>query len=216
MAKQAKAKDRKKPIVKIVAAVVLVALAVALNVGTSMFSSLLDHYLGGRPSETIVAEGSENWDTSYYEAEYRGRTQANRAAQEVVAEVKGEGAVLLKNDNDALPLDTSKTVSLLGRYAVDPVYGGAGSGTVDPNDCVTLYQGLQNAGFTINDTAYGWVSDNYANYAKADITMDSPSTASYYIGEIPWSDYSTDAQDSIAGTTGIVVIGRGGGEGGDL
>lgn len=216
MAKQAKAKDRKKPIVKIVAAVVLVALAVALNVGTSMFSSLLDHYLGGRPSETIVAEGSENWDTSYYEAEYRGRTQANRAAQEVVAEVEGEGAVLLKNDNDALPLDTSKTVSLLGRYAADPVYGGAGSGTVDPNDCVTLYQGLQNAGFTINDTAYDWISDNHANYAKADITMDSPSTASYYIGEVPWSDYSTDAQDSIAGTTGIVVIGRGGGEGGDL
>ncbi len=216
MAKQAKVKGRKRPVAKIVFAVALVALAIALNVGTSMFSSLLDHYLGGRPSQTVVAEGSENWDANYYDAKYRGRNQANRAAQDVVAEVEGEGAVLLKNDNNALPLDTSKTVSLLGRYAADAVYGGAGSGTVDPSDCVTLCQGLQNAGFTINDTAYGWISQNYPNYAKADITMDSPSTASYYIGEIPWSDYPADVQYSVTGTTGVIVIGRGGGEGGDL
>lgn len=216
MAKQAGAKGKKKPVVKIILAAVLLVLAFVLNVGTNMFSSLLDHYLGGRPSEVIVAEGSENWDANYYEAKYRGRNQANRAAQELVAEVEGEGIVLLKNDNNALPLDTSKTVSLLGRYAADAVYGGAGSGTVDPNDCVTLYQGLQNAGFTINDSVYSWISENAANYPKANITMDSPSTATYYIGEIPWGDYPSDVQSSLAGTTGVVVIGRGGGEGGDL
>ena len=46
--------------------------------------------------------------------------------------------------------------------------------------------------------------------------MDNPNTATYYIGEIPWADYSSEAQGSIAGTTALVVIGRGGGEGGDL
>ena len=68
----------------------------------------------------------------------------------------------------------------------------------------------------VNDTAYNWIAENYSNYPKANITMDNPATASYYIGEIPWSAYSSDAQGSIAGTTALVVIGRGGGEGGDL
>ena len=211
-----KGPTRRGSIAKIVVAVVMAALVVALNVGTNMFRSLLDHYLGGRPATVEVAKGSEKWDTSYYAKKYRGRNQANRAAQEVVSEVEGEGAVLLKNDNDALPLDKGTTVSLLGRYAADPVYGGAGSGTVDANDCVTLYQGLANAGFKINDTAYNWIAKNYKNYPKADITMDSPSTATYYIGEIPWSDYSQAAKDSIKGTTAVIVLGRGGGEGGDL
>lgn len=36
--------------------------------------------------------------------------------------------------------------------------------------------------------------------------MDDPSTATYYIGEIPFSAYSGEAQASIAGTTALVVI----------
>lgn len=193
-----------------------VVLAVALNVGTSMFSSLLDHYLGGRPVSVETVEGSEDWDTAYYESEYRGRTQAKQAAMDTVAEVESEGIVLLKNDDQTLPLDSGTSVSLLGRYSADPVYGGAGSGTVDPADCTDLYAGLTGAGLSVNDTTYDWIKQNYPNYAKADITMDDPGTASYYIGEIPWSDYSPEARAAIGGTTGIVVIGRGGGEGGDL
>jgi beta-glucosidase len=195
---------------------VCVVLAVVLNVGTSMMSSLLDHYLGGRPYTVETVEGSDSWDTEYYTSDYRGRTQATSDAKDLTAEVEGEGIVMLKNDGDALPIDSGTTVSLLGRYAADPIYGGAGSGTVDPDDCTDLYAGLTEAGLTVNDTAYDWIKQNYSNYAKADITMDDPSTASYYIGEIPWSDYSSEAQDSIKGTTAVVVIGRGGGEGGDL
>lgn len=79
-----------------------------------------------------------------------------------------------------------------------------------------MHDGIAAAGLNINETAFGWINDNYSNYPKADITMDDPSTATYYIGEIPFSAYSGEAQASIAGTTALVVIGRGGGEGGDL
>ena len=128
---------------------------------------------------------------------------------------RGRGIVLLKNDG-ALPLASGSEVSLIGRYAADPVYGGAGSGTVDPNDCVTLHDGIAAAGLVVNDTAFNWIAENYASYPKANITMDNPNTATYYIGEIPWGNYSEEARASIAGTTALVVIGRGGGEGGDL
>lgn len=193
----------------------LLGAAAAVNVAASKFSSLLDHYLGGRPYTLEVAEGSEDWDSNYYDAQYRRRTEARAVADELVAEIEGEGAVLLKNDG-TLPLPKGTKVSLLGRYAADPVYGGAGSGTVDPNECTDLYTGISDAGLAVNDAAYNWIKENYSNYPKANITMDSPETATYYIGEIPWADYSSDAQSSIVGTTGIVVVGRGGGEGGDL
>ena len=194
----------------------LVGVTVAANVGTNMFKSAIDHYIGGGETTITNAPGSEDWDTAYYDQQYRGRGRATEEAKNIVIEIEGEGIVLLKNDNNALPLAAGESVSLIGRYAADPVYGGAGSGTVDPNDCVTLYDGIVNAGLAVNDTAYNWIAENYANYPKANITMDNPSTASYYIGEIPWSAYSDEAKNSIAGTTAVVVIGRGGGEGGDL
>ncbi|WP_417801825.1 glycoside hydrolase family 3 C-terminal domain-containing protein [Thermophilibacter provencensis] len=194
----------------------LVGVTVAANVGTNMFKSAIDHYIGGGETTITNAPGSEDWDTAYYDQQYRGRGRATEEAKNIVIEIEGEGIVLLKNDNNALPLASGESVSLIGRYAADAVYGGAGSGTVDPNDCVTLYDGIVNAGLAVNDTAYNWIAENYANYPKANITMDNPSTASYYIGEIPWSAYSDEAKNSIAGTTAVVVIGRGGGEGGDL
>ena len=215
MAKAKKPITRRTFVGNTVASAGLLGVTVAANVGTNMFRSLLDHYLGGRPATVEHVEGSEDWDTDYYDSQYRGRTQATAAANEIVDEILGEGAVLLKN-NGVLPLAAGTEVSLLGRYAADPVYGGAGSGTVDPNACVNMHDGIAAAGLNINETAFGWINDNYSNYPKAQITMDSPSTASYYIGEIPFSAYSGDAQASIAGTTALVVIGRGGGEGGDL
>ena len=212
----AKSTTRRKFIGSTIASVGLLGVTAAANVAANKFSSLLDHYVGGRPATVEKVEGSEGWDAEYYTSDYRGRNQATEAANELVTEIEAEGIVLMKNDNAALPLSTSETVSMLGRYAADPVYGGAGSGTVDANSCINFYQGISQAGFTINDTAYDWINDNYSNYAKAAITMDNPATASYYIGEIPWSDYSSDAQSSINGTVGLVFIGRGGGEGGDL
>ncbi|MBQ9057556.1 MAG: glycoside hydrolase family 3 protein [Atopobiaceae bacterium] len=207
---------KKSPVLPIVLAVVCVALAVAANVASGMFSSLLNHYLGGPSSTVEKVAGSENWDAEYYTSEYRGRKQANEAAKELVVEVETEGIVLFKNKDNTLPLASGTNVSLIGRYAADPVYGGAGSGTVDPSDCTDLHAGLTEAGLAINDTAYNWIAENYENYPKAAITMDDPSTACYYIGEIPFADYSSDAQNSLSGTTAVVVIGRGGGEGGDL
>lgn len=213
--KQPKRMTRRAFVASGVGAAGLVGVTAAANVGTNMFKSALDHYVGAGETTIESAPGSEDWDTAYYDQLYRGRGAAAEDAKELVVEIEGEGIVLLKNDG-ALPLAAGTEVSLLGRYAADPVYGGAGSGTVDPNDCVTLHDGIAAAGLSVNDVAYGWIAENYEGYPKADITMDNPDTATYYIGEIPWDAYPEDARASVAGTTALVVIGRGGGEGGDL
>ena len=195
---------------------ILLVLVLAVNIAAVMFDSFVDHYLGGNPYDIITVEGSENWDTNYYTAKYSTKEAATAAGEELVTRIGDEGMVLLYNKNGALPLSGSETISLIGRFAADPIYGGAGSGTVDPSTCVNFYKGLSAAGFKMNDTAYNWIEQNYSNYPKTNIVMDSPQTSSYYIGEIPFSDYSSAAQSSLSGTTAVVVIGRGGGEGGDL
>ena len=163
MAKQKKAgKGKGGGIFMIVLALFLGVLILAANIAANMFDSFLDHYLGGNPYDIEKIAGSENWDTNYYDQTYASKDLSTAAAEQFVTKIGDEGIVLLKN-NGVLPLDTSKTISLIGRYSADPIYGGAGSGTVDPTTCSNFYKGLAAAGFKFNDTAYKWIEANFAN-----------------------------------------------------
>jgi len=57
-----------------------------------------------------------------------------------------EGMVLLKNDNNVLPLDPGSRVALFGKGTVDYVKGGGGSGDVTVEYIRNLYEGLQSLG----------------------------------------------------------------------
>ncbi|MGD8245357.1 MAG: glycoside hydrolase family 3 C-terminal domain-containing protein [Anaerolineae bacterium] len=57
-----------------------------------------------------------------------------------------EGAVLLKNDSQTLPLEKGSRVALLGAFATSPRYQGAGSSTVNPSRLDTLYEEMVKIG----------------------------------------------------------------------
>jgi beta-glucosidase len=62
------------------------------------------------------------------------------AAHHILArKVAGEGAVLLKNDGSILPLKENKKVAILGRFAKEPRYQGAGSSWMNPTQLDNLY-----------------------------------------------------------------------------
>lgn len=50
---------------------------------------------------------------------------------ETAAEVESECMVLLKNENDILPLDASKKIAFIGKYAKTPRYQGGGSSHIN-------------------------------------------------------------------------------------
>lgn len=67
-------------------------------------------------------------------------------------EAAREGIVLLKNSG-ALPLKNKK-VALYGAGAKKTIKGGTGSGSVNERHSVTIFEGLQNAGYQITTQSY--------------------------------------------------------------
>ncbi|MBF0817701.1 beta-glucosidase [Microbacterium paludicola] len=204
------------PIVAIVAVI-----AIGANVAVGIFRGAIESFMGaGTYSVQNTPEG-EKLDTAYSKGEYKTKDEAKAASSKVVDEIADEGMTLLKNTG-VLPLDKG-AVTLLGRGAADPVYGGSGSGSVDTSTAVNIRAGIENAGFTVNDTVYSQLSDFAAAHpadkgGRTNIVMDKPAESNYNIGEMPVSEYSDASISSFAdfSDAAIIVIGRGGGEGGDL
>ncbi|MFA5235667.1 MAG: glycoside hydrolase family 3 C-terminal domain-containing protein [Bacilli bacterium] len=57
-----------------------------------------------------------------------------------------EGAVLLKNDNEILPLDPTQPLAVIGRMAREPRYQGSGSSKVNPKNLVPFTDALARQG----------------------------------------------------------------------
>ncbi|WP_207382266.1 glycoside hydrolase family 3 protein [Schaalia vaccimaxillae] len=200
------------PILAILAVVVIVA-----NIAIGIFNSWIGGVLGPGTYTVTNQEAAADWDTDYYKADYASVEEMNAAASELIEDIEGEGIVLAKNDNQGLPLSAGAKVTMLGRTAADPVYGGSGSGSVDVTSAVNARQGLENAGLVVNDAMYTAIEAAAGNIERASIEMDKPEVSTYYIGELPVAEYEAQAS-TIAeySDAAIVYIGRGGGEGGDL
>jgi len=108
---------------------VILIVGIAFNVALQIFSSYVDGYLGAGTYTIKNLPETESWATNYYSLDYDSPQDTASAAADMVELLESEGIVLLKN-NGTLPLNGTK-VTLLGRDAADPVYGGSGSGSVD-------------------------------------------------------------------------------------
>lgn len=76
-------------------------------------------------------------------------------------QIAGEGIVLLKNEDNILPMEDTKNLNVFGWAASNPVYGGTGSGAMsDAYEIVDLEAGLKNAGFSVNED----ILDFYREY----------------------------------------------------
>lgn len=86
--------------------------------------------------------------------------------REIARIAAAEGFVLLKNENDLLPVTTEKKIALYGAGANHTIKGGTGSGDVNERASVSIYQGMLNAGYQITTTDWIQAYDQEFDEAK--------------------------------------------------
>ena len=128
-----------------------------------------------------------------------------------------EGMVLLKNDNNSLPVKSSSSISLFGNHGYELIAGGTGSGSVNKAYTVTLAQGFDNAGYKINEE----LKNSYTDYIKQ-YRAQHPLKGiieEFMHPSPPMTEYVStgDAvnKQAAASDIAVIVIGRNAGEGAD-
>ena len=193
---------------------IMVILCVIVYTGSTIAaanSGEVHKFFKTSPTKIVMKDGAE--DTGYpryYESVYTSVEELKAAGNALVREVEGEGIVLLKNEGNILPLAAGSQVSLVGLTALDPVYGGTGSGAVDASDAPNYVDVLTGVGYEVVDQPL------LTFYAETDKRTSTD------MMEPKWSKVKREAKtedDEMTLGNGehvIYVIGRVGGEGDDM
>jgi len=130
----------------------------------------------------------------------------------VAREVATQGMVLLENKNNALPLSQNLKVAVFGTASYDTYVGGSGSGNVNRKYKISVYEGVKNAGYSVEPS----VENFYLNH----IAEEKAKTAAENFWTIPtFSEVELqklvveNAMKSV--DVAIMTISRMAGEGGD-
>jgi beta-glucosidase len=124
-----------------------------------------------------------------------------------------QGMVLLKNDNEALPLSSGKRVAVFGNTSYNIIAGGTGSGDVNKAYTISLMQGLANAGYKLQET----LSKSYTDYI-ADAKAKQPKQRNFFMPPpvIPEMEVnSLVSKEADGADAAVITIGRNAGEGAD-
>ena len=149
---------------------VLLITSIVITCVMEYWSTVMDAVFGEAKISIEAAPGTENWDTDYYGLNAEGMTPEQKAAEgaELARRAEGEGIVLLKNQNNALPLTgngqplsetNTITVNALGWSFYYPSTGGSGSGAVGSDGLVSPKEALAAAGIQINEELENYYLD---------------------------------------------------------
>lgn len=131
-------------------------------------------------------------------------------------EVVEEGSVLLKNENNALPLQGNEKIALLGQNSYDFVYAGAGSGSFDTSICISLEDALNQSGFSVNQTISNFYKTGEGKSYRKECP-DETGSGTFTVNEVPFSKIPSSFTDEFKSCSlALVTIGRSGGESSDL
>lgn len=185
---------------------------IAVFVICSTFDNTLAAFNGG----TFWKLENEDADAQYFTSDF-DKVEDNVAyGTDLCQRVEAEGAALLMNENDALPLKEGAKVSTFSNSSVNIVYGGTGSGNIDASSADTWKDALESAGFSVNKKLW----DFYESGDGAEYASDrggTVTTAGATTSEVPWKVYTDDVKKSVEkyGDAALVMISRVGGEGAD-
>lgn len=166
-------------------------------------------------SYKLVESDDEQESSEYFARDYLTDEDVTAYGKSISEEIEAEGLVLLKNQNNALPLSRGTPVSTVLQTAYSFSYGSSGSGAIDASKYSDLKTALENVNLTVNATLWDFYA---ANPSQQAITYSRKGDPVYKVNALAWDSYTDEVKKSIAaaGGTAIVVVGRLGGEGADV
>ena len=196
-----------------VMAVLLVIALIAIPV-TNAFATVINVTLGASTQKIIPDPDAE----IYFWTNYENEEDLVAYERQLCETVEGEGAALLVNRDNTLPLAKGSKITPFSQSSFNLMYGGTGSGQVKADDAVSLKAALE-ASFgegTVNPDQWKFYAT--AGYKRVNADTTGGNQAQYRINEVPWEKYSDALKGTWAnyGDVALVVLARSGGEGADL
>lgn len=174
----------------------------------------------------IVTDENANEDPIHFKSSFSNHLDVMNNARKVAKQVQAEGTVLMKNDNNALPLAKGAKVTFLSYSTAEILYGSSGSGGITPEggrlqDLITACKNDNK--LDMNMTAYNFYKEKYD--AKVGFTESKGwggTTMKFRnlkkTTEIAASEFTEEMTNSFNeyNDAAIFVLSRTGGEGSDL
>lgn len=182
----------------------------------TLLNSIFTTVLGG--SQPII---SEDGYEAVYTSQYDTKNDVLEAGRELNVRIEEEGAVLLLNENNALPIARGSRVSVFGKNSVNLVLNGTGSGGGGSEGASTIYDGLEAGGLEYNPVLRDFYESSASGSGRAAnpaLTEGATVSEPIYVGETPATAYKAAVRNSFGhyNDAAIVVISRIGGESFDL
>jgi len=140
-----------------------------------------------------------------------------KAHAAIARKAAADGMVLLQNNDNALPLATTKKIAAFGNTSYDFVSGGTGSGDVNEEYTISLVQGLSNAGFKLDES----LTKSYQDYVAAEkAKQPKKNFFEEFMNPTPRitemaADNNLINDQAAAADVALITIGRNAGEGSD-
>lgn len=175
-------------------------LAVSVGVGNvaGTLETRINSMLG--TSSTKLVETGETQDTTYYASDFSSAEDLIAYRDNFNRTMVSEGTVLLKNENNVLPLRAPANITMFGIGGVSPIYAGSSGGGVvkNQNQIVPFTKVLDEAGFTVNPTVHSW-------YVKTGIPASCMVTGTDFSGNTttkgPWDNEANEVATRNTGVT---------------
>lgn len=203
MEKKAKKRMSNKAFAGIWGTVLAILLIVVLvgNYFAMKYTTIITRSLGHTTTK-VTTTGDGSSDNEYFKSDYSSHEELVDHETEFSKQLVAEGIVLMRNQDNVLPLESGKKISLFGIGSAKFVYSGLGSGAIDTSKTTSLKDALEAEGFQVNP-------DLYSVYEKSEARVGKEEDPSTYLDSV--ADSVKEYNDAA-----IVVISRNGAEAQDL
>ncbi len=193
---------------------VFLAICIAAIPITQGFATVINAALKVQTQKVVAEEGAE----IFYWSAYENEEDLVADEYQLCRDIEGEGAALLVNKNNALPLNRGDKITPFSQSAFNLLYGGTGSGSMNADEATSLRTALETVFGEGTVNTDQWKFYATAGYKRVNAATTGGNQGQYRINEVPWEKYPDALKKTWAeyGDVALVVLARSGGEGADV